>query len=274
MLQTKSVTINKFKDLIFRIISLKPFRFLITIFAKKKFKNLKTNSIKPLNLNIKNDLIIIYRVCPFNNGKSPVFTNDKYKLFCFCLDSLLKSFTKTKPYFIFILDSCPQSYPNYIKKYHDLEYQILPVKNAGNLSTWLLQLDIASKLNPDKLIYFAEDDYYYRENAGEKLKEGIKKYDFFSLHNRIDDRKVKKAGFYQTDYTCLTFGAKAKIIQNKIEILQKYATFDYTIWLEVKETNFKLYTYIPTLATHLVKGKLSKGVIWDQVWQKDLQKYL
>lgn len=250
-----------------KILSFRYLRWIIVLSEKLKDEKNKFCEIDyKLKSKIKTkSLVVIYRLSSVNSKKSPVFKNDKFKLVKFCLDSFVKSFSGVNYKIVFILDSCSRKYVQLIKKYKKLDFEIIQLKNAGNKKTWFLQLNIAKNLN-NCLVYFAEDDYYYRVKAGKKLVEGLKKYDFISLHNQLDDKKLKN-GWYKVGYTCLSFGTNSDFLKNNLNSFKKFGTYDYTMWMNFKDLGAKMYSWIPTLATHLVDNRLAKGINWEKEWE-------
>jgi hypothetical protein len=170
-------SINKdlIKDWLLLQLSKDQFRFLF-----KYIQNEKMAQASQFNFNyhIKNNdqnapIYIIYRISAKNNGKSPIFKQDKYRLTKFCLDSLIKTFAPFHAKYFFLLDSCPENYQKLIEGYKLIDKEIIKLSHAGNLGSYFAQLDLACQLPEPSYVYLAEDDYYYLPDAGEKLLEAL-----------------------------------------------------------------------------------------------------
>jgi hypothetical protein len=270
-----------FKDQMVGLLSFKYFRPSLRLYdwyrSRGKF-NVANISIDTSM--IKSKLIVIYRISPYPNGKSPIFSKNKYALVKFCLDSFIKAFSQIKPYVIFVLDSCPLEYQTLINSYSGIKSEIIELDKAGNKGTWYAQIDIAKLLNSESYVYFAEDDYYYLPNAGKRLMKALEKYDFVTLcdhANYYEKPMVNKRKIIELidDYhwkscesSCLTFGTKVNLVKKYENLFKKYGTFDHPLWMEIGEKRHLIFGPLPSLCTHLVKGQLAPGIDWKSIWKK------
>jgi hypothetical protein len=256
---------NFLKDQILIFLSNKYLRSSLRIFDWHRTRG-KWNEQK-INFDgkeIKEKLVVIYRISAKENGKSPIFAKNKFKLVKYCLDSFYENFREVKPYVIFLLDSCPEKFEKLVKKYK-FESKVINLEKAGNKGSWFAQIEIAGKLSDDKFVYFAEDDYVYEKNAGAYLLKALEKYDFVTLADHKNyyekpmvDKKysiqlIEDKHFRTVESTCLTFGTKASLIKRFKNTFKKYGTFDHPLWMEMKEKGFETWCPIPGLARHLVK---------------------
>ena len=218
---------------------------------------------------------VFYRICPFSNGKSPVFTDDKYRLAEFCLRSYVAAFPMAKT--TFILDSCPPEYHRLVEDYG----RIVAEDNMGNIGSYLKQLELTNRLDDEQPAYLAEDDYYYLPQAGRLVVGAINAGGFVTpsdfaefYQNKIDlshapKRNIEGHTFRRVPSSCLTFGGKAKLFKANYQTFVRYGISDYPMWLEVGQ-RYPLYAPYPTLSTHLVIGLLSPGVDWQRLWSDSL----
>ncbi len=276
----------KVRESIFFQLSKKYLRSLLALynFYQHRTVNYSTPSVS-MKIN-QSDFVVLYRISPYKNGKSPVFTNNKHSLVNFCLTSFFRSFKHIKPKTIFILDSCPKKYLQLIRTKCPFDYETLTFQNLGNIGTFYTQLAIAQQLPAKTKVYFAEDDYYYLPEAGEQIVQALNVFDFVTLYDHrehyntpwVDNKyhiTINKNHHWRTCVSaCLTFGTTVGMIQKNYNTFIKYGTFDHPMWLELIEKGHSLYSPIPSLATHLVRNMLAPTVEWEAVWKRDLKTLL
>jgi len=139
------------------------------------------------------------------------------------------------------------------------------------------------------LVYFAEDDYIYRQNAPEIIEEGLTVADYstgydhpdkYINHNEGGNPFIEQGGeltrvlvsknihWKQTNSTCMTFATTLKTIK------QDYAVFargcssnipaDFRIFCDLRQyQNRTLVSCIPAVSTHGETEWLAKFVDWD-----------
>lgn len=233
-------------------------------------------------------LNVFYRMCPYNNGKSPIFTDDKLGLVRFCLESFVEAFRATSLRITFILDSCDASYRTWIERHVPFQKEILHFVGLGSEGSFFKQIELAAQLKPDELVYLAEDDYYYVAGAGEKLVAAISRFDFVTPYDHVAHyseplaaepcHMAFYAGHHWRTYssTCLTFGTKAGAVCENQDIIYQHGVSDSLMWPQVLRKGrwgrkgYRLYGPVPSLATHLVSGLLAPGINWEDVWRQKL----
>lgn len=110
------------------------------------------------------DLAIAYRVYP-GISKSPAFySTDKLALAELGLRSLRLALGDLRTRLYAILDGCPPEYEALVLRYFPAEHtEIVHRQRAGNAATFIEQLDYLLEQPHAKFVYFAEDDYLYRQ---------------------------------------------------------------------------------------------------------------
>ncbi len=277
------MTISEFKDRFLIYLARNRFDLPLILFDKYRSRKFKIPKMDVLKKNYDIDLgkiVILYRISPFKNGKAPIYAKNKLKLTKICLKSFIKGFQKVPLKIIFILDTCPKQYRELIKRLKIKDCEIIDFKKAGNKGTWFVQLEIVKRLKNNNLVYFAEDDYFYLKNSGERIYQALNKIDFVGpcdhlnyykkpmVNNKENIEVFSNYHFRSSESTCLTFGTSANLIKNNFGLFHKFGTFDHPLWLALKRKGYKLFTPIPSLATHMVKNALAPGIDWQRQWKK------
>lgn len=221
---------------------------------------------------------VLYRIAPNLPTKSPIFKDDKFSLMRICLKSFVDGFKDIKPEIVFILDSCPKKYKKCVKKV-PFPKTIIEMESAGNIGTYQKQLELASKTND--YVLFQEDDYLYLPCVGRKVLSALEKFDFitpqdeylyyFDEPRHIGRYEIKVVGNHhwrEVNSTTLTFGTHGKLIKENQDLFTKYGTGDYPMWQDLRGRGYKLFSSIPSLATHMVEGILAPTIPWSNIWQK------
>ena len=194
--------------------------------------------------------------------KKAIFIKNKYMFEDFCLKSLKKSLGPLKIKIWAILDSCPRDWDNLFKKhFNNSELEIIHVKNAGELGSMQLAVNILLKQKYSDYIYMAEDDYYYLPNQFEKMISFLKNNsnidfvtpydhpDYYSLelHDYKSEIKVYEGNQWRNvATTCNTYlTTKKNLLLTKDIFLGNY-----------KINNFFSKHYIK-------KYKFLKRIFWD-----------
>lgn len=274
---------NEIKDRLLIFLARKRLNLFLSIFDKYRSRKYQIPDMTKVKINYKiakSKMVILYRISPFNNGKSPIYPKNKLRLTRICLKSLTKAFEKVKIKIIFILDSCPSTYENLIKQLKIKDFEILKFEKAGNKGTWFIQLEIVKRLINNNQVFLAEDDYLYLPKSGEKIHKALQKFDFIGPCDHLNYYKkpmvnrsqviefYAKQHWRNSESSCLTFGTKAKLIQDNISVFKRCGTFDHPIWIEMARRGYKLFTPIPSLSTHMVKNALAPGIDWQKEWKK------
>lgn len=231
---------------------------------------------------------VFYRICPFPNGKSALFTNDKLKLTEFCLKSFVRAFKDVKPEMTFILDSCPDEYAKMIFDNVPFKKDILSFDGLGNEGSFHMQLSMAATY--DGPVMLQEDDYFYLNEVGSILDDALKCVEkwfdndnkFFTPYDHPDYynkewHNYEKVMHYigdckwmRVDSTCLTFATNGKTIKKYLDIIKSFGTADHPMWVHLKKLGCSLYSAFPSLATHMDKEFLAPNINWQEEFEKNI----
>jgi len=198
------------------------------------------------------DLAVAYRIYPKVSKIPPIFADDKFKLSELCLISFKKALGHLKIKLFVLLDNCPNPYIDLFKKYFkEDELEIIRLPGIGNAGTFKKQIDILLNQDYSEYIYFAEDDYFYLDNAFPEMLNFLKSYnrvDFISPYYHPDydsinihkDFKSEHITFSDKQWqtmasTTMTFlTTKSKLTETK-SVFETYLkkNFDASIWLSL-----------------------------------------
>lgn len=221
-----------------------------------------------------NILKIIYRVCPHIStyGDPPIYKNDKFGMVKATLSSLRSAVSDIKTDWTFICDSCPGEW---LKYFRDIfPHSDILIENTGNIGTYLKQVELASEV--DGPVLLQEDDYIYRKMIGKSLLDAIHTFDFVSPYDHLDhymreDLKTKRyelrlvgdQHWRTVESNTLTFASTGKVIRKNYETLTGYGIVDEDMWKALGRKDIKLWTPIPSMATHLASRFISPSVDWN-----------
>lgn len=232
-------------------------------------------------------LKVYYRICPFPNGKSALYTDDKLELTRFCLQSFVRTFRNVKDLeMVFILDSCPDEYASMIMKEVPFKKDILAFEKLGNEGSYFLQLGMAS--THDGPVLLQEDDYFYLEDSGKFINDALEtvgkwigeRYIFFTPYDHPDYYDKEWHKYEKTEHligdhkwqkvrsTCLTFATHGKAIRELIDTMKEYGIADRPMFEKLSDEGYYLFSPIPTLATHMDKEFLAPNINWQEEWKK------
>ncbi len=201
-------------------------------------------------------LIIAYRVYPkfSKNAYTDGFT-DKFDMFTKCLSSFLNALEGIDYRIHFLLDTCPSNYDQFItENLREDRYEIEHLTNAGNRSTFLRQIEFLTHQDFSRIVYFAEDDYLYKQFAIKELFSFFKNSgaDFVTPYNHPDyyiqtsgtkvfqhrykSEIVYSGGmqFRTVSSTTLTFMTSVETLKRTKKYLSRYLTHrikDQEVWL-------------------------------------------
>lgn len=226
-------------------------------------------------------MIVYYRLCDIKSplsAKSPILSDDLYKLNEICLKSFILGYSDIKPKVVFICDHCPE------EKYRKL-LEIVPFEkeivftNLGINESCLLQYELA-QASDDDVILFQECDYLTRPLSGAMMEKAIRKLGLVSPYDHRNfyiDRSIHSQDckidlideqhFRTTERNTMTFGMTRKVFEKNFQILKKYGYLDNEVWHEMRANQNPLWVPIPSIATHMVEGYLSPGLDWKKYWE-------
>ena len=202
----------------------------------------------------KYDLAIAYRIYPKISKIQAIHPDNKYELSRVCLESFYNSVKNVKAYIYIILDGCPLEYQKLFEEtLIGIDYEFIEKGGIGNAQTFNLQMDLLLNQDKSDVIYFAEDDYFYLENAFTELIKAIKHpdVDFVTPYDhpdtyRTDFHNYKKKYIKIEGYkwgimssTTMTFMTTKRVLKETKNIFYTYTVrnYDASLWLSLTKLN-------------------------------------
>lgn len=171
---------------------------------------------------------------------------------------------------------------------------VISLAGIGNSRSYRKALELGLATSPEPFVYFAEDDYLYRENAFRALLEAFEQipsadyitlFDHRDRYTRNDDAGGGRSRIYlaagqhwrTVESTCMTFGARVDLLK-KDAWIHRMATMPQTPrdrllwrmtqgqkWFALKVPKRRLIGPLPSLATHMDPSALAPNVNWSDV---------
>lgn len=232
---------------------------------------------------------IFYRFTDSGNGKSrPKWFGKKSSFLNF-----INRFDKEENEIFVVADNTSEDSVNFLKSYIREPEKHVFCTSLGNAASFIYCCDIAitQSKNINEIIYFAEDDYLYKENACKVLLEGIDflNADYVTGYDHPDKYINFKDGgnpqiiengertvvqltpsshWKYTNSTTMTFATRIKTLIEDYDIICKYCSEnipnDYYLFCElVGKHNRKLASSIPGVSTHCEMECLSPLIEWE-----------
>ena len=233
----------------------------------------------------KYDVAVAYRIYPKTSQTPFIYANNKYKLAEVCLISFRNSLIGCKAKIWVILDGCPPSYKKMFLKYFNKKDLVFVEKQGiGNHATFNLQLQILKRQKDSDIVYFAEDDYVYRENEFVKMINCLKKsekIDFISPYDHLDlyNHDFNKGSFRisssdnhhwrESPSTCLTILTNKSSLLKAESQLKTYArgNTDLSMWAGI--TKHKAFAFFDFLKHFLILDLFYCKIFYD-IWKYSL----
>jgi hypothetical protein len=231
---------------------------------------------------------VFYRLSPKNSAheaRRPRHAFNKLELARFCLKSFVEAFSEIKPKTTFILDNCDPDWDLMISGLVPWAYEIERINRIDNTppmgydhTSYYKQLDMAKEVND--YVWFQEDDYVYLPGAGKKIEEALKVLEFVSPYDHLefytrtlefhkppfDIRLVGDQHWRTIDFNTMTWGCHSERITKYWDTLHLRGVWDKDTWTEMAKHGAKLWTPIPSLATHMHRDFLSPGIDWEEIF--------
>lgn len=200
------------------------------------------------------DLAVAYRIYPKVSKTPALHPEDKLLLSERCLDSFVKSLGSLRVKVYVLLDGCPPEYEQLFRKFFAPDHlEIIHCPAIGNQATYKRQIEILSAQEDADTVYFAEDDYFYLDNALEEAFRVIQnpEVDFLSVYDHLDYYDHPLHQTYQSRIalfgnhhwrtaasTCLTFMAQKSTLLESAEMLQTFSegNRDVSLWMSLTKT--------------------------------------
>ncbi len=199
------------------------------------------------------DLAIAYRVYPGISKAPALHAADKLALSKFCLQSFRQSLGGLKFKVWAILDGCPRQYIDLFRSiFTEDQLEIVETDGIGNLKTFSMQIDLLTQQMEADLVYFAEDDYFYRpdalvemvefarENAAAAFVTPYDHPDSYFTSSRYERHRVMASGkrhWREASSTCLTFLTRRTTLLATERIMRSYCkgNMDCSLWLALTQ---------------------------------------
>lgn len=234
------------------------------------------------------DLCVAYRIYPRISRNPPIFSESKIQLSDFCLDSFKNSLGPLKVKMIVLLDKCPPEYEAMFRKYfkdEDLVFHHLD--GIGNLATFSMQGDLLLAQEFSDVVFFAEDDYYYRPGQFGEMVELLYNnpdVDFISPYDHPDDYayspcfSCKPLAFFldrywkRTGSTCLTFLTTKETLEKTKNVFLTYSrgNCDAGVWFAL--TKYHVLNPLSIVEFLLIAPRFVKFILlsWRYNWRQIL----
>jgi hypothetical protein len=236
------------------------------------------------------DIAVAYRIYPKVAEAALAFPSgdDKYRLSEICLRSFKDSLGGLRARIWVLLDGCPPEYTDLVTKYFDQnDLTVLKLGGIGNQATFRRQIEILLEQQDSDVVYFAEDDYFYRPGEFRGMIDFLleqKDVDFVSPYDHLDCYtmdlhrqpkwlKVHGGKHWRTAAsTCLTFLTTLETLRRTQTVFRRYSrrSFDCSLWLSL--TKRRVFNPV-FFFRHVVQGPHFCRIIaksWVYCWRQIL----
>lgn len=211
------------------------------------------------------------------SAKSPIYSDDIFKLNTLCLNSFIMAFASVKPKTYFICDNCPEDKYRELLGNFPFEKEMV-FTNVGINDTMLMAYDKALESGESTL--FAECDYLWLPQSGEKFVNALEHFkvlspydhkNFYvdhSIHSKKTEIELFEDHHYRTtERNTMTFGTTPEVLEKNIDSLKRWGYLDADVWKELLVAGYPLWTPLPAFATHMVADWLAPGIDWERLWE-------
>lgn len=237
----------------------------------------------------KYDLAVAYRIYPKVSKIPFIYPNDKLKLAEVGVRTFKNSLGKLNAKVFFLLDNCPVEYEQMIRTYFTEENaDIVRYHGIGNILTFGEQINILLKQKYSDIVFFAEDDYVYRDKLLEsavslfrhnKSVHFVTPYDHLDsyilpihTHNKYNIIINEGLHWRTAASTCLTFLTTKEILSETKQTFESYCqgNWDSSLWFSL--TKYNVFDFRMALS-FLFKDRFLFKVItlsWIKGWKQIL----
>lgn len=225
------------------------------------------------------DISIVYRIYPKISKIPAVFPDDKLKMSEVCLSSFKRALEGLSYKLWVLLDNCPEEYFDLFKKYFGNSAELISMPAVGNPGTFGKQMDILLNQNDSEYVYFAEDDYFYLDNAFHEMLAFMKsefKPDFLTPYYHLDYDTMdihrwnkSEINFKERDWrtestTCMTFLTTKEVLRQTEKVFRTYTrkNYDASLWL----TLTKKRIFNPVIYPNYLFKEFSTFKILGKAW--------
>lgn len=230
-------------------------------------------------------MIVFYRISDGGyNKKKPYYVCNKLEVF----KRFYNIFNK---YTIYVVadNVCDETY-DFLLKY--INNDKIFRTQLSNAEAFMYAVNYSlNNFDINEIVYFAEDDYLYTENADKIILEGLQVGDYSSGYDHLDKYKnhsdggpnpyIKGGGeitrvmltenrhWKITNSCCMTFAVKLKILKEDLSIINKYCggkhPYDFEMFLELNKKHKRtVVSCIPAVSTHGETDWLSPLIDWEK----------
>ena len=183
----------------------------------------------------------------------------------------------------FILDNCGKEWDEMVRNECPFEGKVIHITRNDQTppmsydhTSYYKQLDLAKDIND--YVLFQEDDYVYLPNTGKKLLDAMRVLEFVSPYDHLEhytrtiefhkppfDIKLVGNHHWRTiDFCTMTWGCHSTRLLDYWDDLHLHGCWDKDTWTEMGKHGAKLWTPIPSLATHMHRDFLPPGIDWEE----------
>lgn len=223
-------------------------------------------------------LNVIYRMCGIpSTNPSPWSQEDKFHLNEVCLKSFVEAFEDIDIKVFFLMDHCDEKYTKLLKNLSFLSSS--EFSERGINGTMLRSYELATAMNG--YVLFQECDYLYRPHIGKAYLSALEELDIVSPYDHrnfyldssmhSDDCKIALVNdhhFRSTERNTMTWATHTDVVRENIDTFMKHGYLDDQVWYELWLAGKRLWTPIPSFATHCVRDYLAPGINWESLWIK------
>ncbi|HEY5912164.1 MAG TPA: glycosyltransferase family 2 protein [Verrucomicrobiae bacterium] len=227
------------------------------------------------------DLAVAYRIYPKVTKPTPIFPDDKLKLAELCLRSFRRAAGDLRIKVFALLDGCPPPYVSLFRDcFAEADLKIIEAPAIGNRPTFGRQLDLLLSQEDAELVYFAEDDYFYRPNALEEMvaflianqdAHFVTPYDHpdtyeLPLHPARQEVRLHASKHWRTcASSCLTFLTRQSTLARTRRVFRTYqrTNLDVALWMALTKQTLRN----PIAFVRCCRRKLNYGGYIAQAWR-------
>jgi hypothetical protein len=105
-----------------------------------------------------------------------------------------------------------------------------------------------------------EFDFISPYDHPDKYKEGM-------IPENIEYKQLGSQKWRTTDSTTSTFMARGSKVKEQLDLFRSYGWDDHKRWLDLGTKGYKLWTPLPSLATHMVEDYMAPGIDWKSIYE-------
>lgn len=223
------------------------------------------------------------------------YDKKKPEYVCRKLDVFQKFYTLFHKYEIYVVaDNVSDETYNFVLQYINKDKIFRTQLSHAEAFMYAVNYSL-NNFDMNEIVYFAEDDYLYTEDADKIIIEGLEVGDYSSGYDHPDkyinfneggDNPFIKNGGEETrvmltksrhwkitNSCCMTFAVRLKTLKEDLPIIQKYCsgkhTLSFPMFIElIRVNNRNVVSCIPAVSTHGETKYLSPLIDWEKQFYK------